>query len=103
MTEITSEQIKEKIEKGETFLLDYFAHWCGPCKMLMPYLESVESELNKNNISIFKYNVESDMSYSTTMGIRGVPTLQFYKNGKMVKSQSGLMNPNQIKQFVEIT
>lgn len=102
MKQITSNEIKEKIEKNETFLLDYYADWCFPCKSLMPNIESVEKEINENNISVYKYNVESDMDFSKLMGIRGVPTLQFYQNGKMIKTTSGLLTPNQVKEFVGI-
>ena len=102
MTELNSTQIKEKIQNGETFLLDFYATWCGPCKLLIPNLEKIESELLEKNIPIFKYNVESDMAYSSEMGVRGVPTLHYYDKGVKKNSQAGLMNPNQIKQFVGI-
>lgn len=102
MTEITSQEIREKISNGETFLLDFYATWCGPCKILIPNLERAESDLLENNIKIYKYNVETDRDYTVQMGIRGVPTLKFFKEGKLVSTSSGVLGHQQIKDFVGV-
>lgn len=104
MIQLTAEQIKEKLESKETFILDFYADWCGPCKMLMKNIEMAENAIKEGNIKlapIYKYDVESDRDFTTQMGIRGVPTLKLFKEGVEIKSTTGLIAPAQFIQLNE--
>lgn len=98
MIQVSSSELKEKIESGEKFLVDYYATWCGPCKMLMNILKTTESELD---VPVYTYDVDSDHSFTSEMGIKSVPTVKLYNGGQVVNTKSGVMNPQQIKEFVQ--
>jgi thioredoxin 1 len=99
MKEMTSEELKLKIDSKETFLLDMYATWCGPCKVMLSNLEMVSGS-GKNNIPIYKYNVESDMEFSTKLGVRSVPTIKVFKDGIEEFSRPGVLSPDQILELV---
>jgi len=104
MIQLTAEQIKEKLESKETFILDFYADWCGPCKMLMRNIEMAENLMKEGNIRtapIYKYDVESNRDFTSQMGIRGVPTLKLFKEGQEIKSTTGLIQPAQLLQLNE--
>jgi thioredoxin 1 len=101
MQQLTSEEIKQKINEGENFVLDLFAVWCGPCKVMLGNLERVSESLIKESAGsptygVYKYDVESDMDFSRELGIRSVPTIKIFKNGSEVFSQAGVMTPAQV-------
>jgi thioredoxin len=97
MIEISSVEFKQKIENKETFLVDMYATWCGPCKVMIANLEEVDKHIDYNpRVGIYKYNVESDMEFSVKMGIKSVPTVKVYQNGGEVFSKSGVMSTDQI-------
>jgi thioredoxin 1 len=106
MQQITSEEIKQKINNKESFVLDLFATWCGPCKVMLSNLEKVNESLIKESknetpsYGIYKYDVESDMEFSRELGIRSVPTIKIFKEGKEVFSQPGVMTPNQVLSLI---
>ena len=101
MQQITTEELKQKMQNGENFVLDLFATWCGPCKIMLNNLSKVNESLIKESegspsYGIYKYDVESDMEFSKELGIRSVPTIKIFKNGNEVFSQPGVMTPNQV-------
>ena len=106
MQQITSEELKQKIINKESFVLDLFATWCGPCKVMLVNLEKVNESLIKESknetpsYGIYKYDVESDMDFSRELGIRSVPTIKIFKEGKEVFSQPGVMTPNQVLSLI---
>ena len=85
MEQLTSSQIKEKISNGEDFVLKMFAVWCGPCKQLTEELKKV-----RTNIPIYEFDVESDIDFSKSLGVRNVPVLKFYKEGVDIHTMVGL-------------
>ena len=83
-------------------LIDFYAEWCGPCKMLAPVLEEVSNEY-AGKVDIYKINVDEEEELSMLFGIRSIPTLIFIeKNGTMHRSQ-GAMGKPQLKQAIEDT
>ena len=102
MIQLTSNQIQEKINSKETFILDFYADWCGPCKMMMRNIEMAENLLKEGNtkqIPIYKFDVESDKDFAAQMGIRSIPTLKVVKEGEIVKTSTGVL---QAAQFVQL-
>ena len=97
MKVLGNENLNELIKEG-TYLVDFYAEWCGPCKMLAPVLEKVADKIN-----IIKVNVDIREDLSNEYRIMSVPTLIFFKNGVKVKEISGFHTEEQlVKEIVEI-
>lgn len=101
MQQVTSEELKQKISNGESFVLDLFATWCGPCKVMLSNLEKVNESLIKESTgtptyAVYKFDIENDMDYMRELGIRSVPTIKVFKEGKETFSQAGVMQPAQV-------
>ena len=102
MQQLTTEQLKQKMQNGEDFVLDLFATWCGPCKVMLNNLSKVnESLINESagspKYNIYKYDIDTDKEFVITeLGIRSVPTIKIFKNGGEVFSQAGVMTPAQV-------
>ena len=80
----------EKIINSSTpTLVDFYAEWCGPCKMMSPLLEQVSSTLG-DSAKILKVDIDKNQSFAASYGIRSVPTLMIFKEGKVVWRQSGV-------------
>jgi thioredoxin 1 len=76
-------------------LVDFYADWCAPCKMQTPILKEVAAEMN-GRIRIIKIDVDRNHAIASRYGIRSVPTLMLFKNGKSVWNQPGLTDKNQL-------
>jgi len=80
-------------------LVDFFADWCGPCKMLAPVLKQVKDQLG-DQIRIVKIDVDQNSSIAAKYQVRGVPTLILFKSGQVVWRQSGVLPANTISQAI---
>ena len=91
--ELTSKEIKERINNGEDFILDCHALWCGPCKVMGPQMDIAAERIKEDmpSVGVYKYNIDSDREFSALLGIRSVPTIKVYKKGKEIFSQPGLL------------
>ena len=96
MTQLTSQEVKEKIANKENFVLDLFATWCGPCRVLMGNLGALEKAENGLPLPIYTLDIDSDRDFVMEMGIRSVPTLKVYKGGEEVFSNVGVMSQSQL-------
>lgn len=86
----------ESVIASETpVLVDFFANWCGPCKMLAPILKEVKGELG-DAVRIVKIDVDKNQSLATKYQVRGVPTMLLFKNGKQLWRQSGVLQKSAI-------
>lgn len=100
--EISSTELKTKIQNGEKVLVDFFASWCGPCKVMKPWFEKVATETQDKDIQLYTFNIESDKDYAVNeLGIRSVPTVKGYNEGKEVYHNVGVLRLEQIQQLVE--
>ena len=89
-----------EILKGEGLtLVDFFATWCGPCKMMHPVLEQLKDELGES-VRVIKIDVDKNMDLSIQYRIQSVPTLMLFKNGAAVWRQSGVMSLNNLKSII---
>ncbi|WP_289063944.1 thioredoxin [uncultured Zobellia sp.] len=91
---------KNIIDSDTPVLVDFFADWCGPCKMLAPILKQVKDELG-DDVKIVKIDVDKNQPLAGTYNVRGVPTMILFKNGKQVWRQSGVLQKNDIVQIVK--
>lgn len=89
----------EIINQDKPVLVDFFAEWCGPCKMMSPILKEVK-EVLADKVSIIKIDVDKNQPLSTKYQVRGVPTLILYKSGKQVWRQSGLVQKNELVSII---
>ena len=79
-------------------LVDFFATWCGPCKMLSPVLEEVANE--NPNIAVLKIDVDEVGELAARYGIQAIPTLMLFKNGQRIETRMGYQNKNQLLAFI---
>ena len=91
------ENFKEVVKEG-TFLVDFFAPWCGPCKMIGPVLEEAQKE---TDVQIVKVDVDQNQELAMIYGVMGVPTLAIFKDGEPVTQRSGFMPKELILKFIE--
>ena len=80
-------------------VVDFFATWCGPCKMLAPVLEKAAEELT--NVQFYKVDIDEEMELANQYKIMTVPTLLFFKDGKLVFQNSGVISRKQLESMME--
>ncbi len=96
ITELTYETF-ESFTKTGNVLIDFWAPWCGPCRALAPVLEEIAKEF-ADKLKIGKINVDEseNQSLAVRFGVKGIPTLVFFKNGHAVETSVGLLNKDQL-------
>lgn len=97
---IDSENFEEEVIKSEkTVLIDFFADWCGPCKMLSPIIEKFAKE--NNETKVVKINVDDSPDLAVKYGVMSIPTLVVIKNGEEVNRSVGLIDKSEILDLVK--
>lgn len=90
----------QDIIAGDTpVLVDFFAEWCGPCKMMKPVLEELKKKMG-NKIIILKIDIDKNISLSSEYRIQSVPTLVLWKQGEIICRQSGALSLNELEQIL---
>ena len=92
-------KFSELINQDKPVLVDFFAEWCGPCKMMSPILKEVKDSLGEG-VAIIKIDVDKNQALAAKYQVRGVPTLLLFKKGKQVWRQSGVLQKNEIINIV---
>ena len=91
---------KSIIDSETPVLVDFFADWCGPCKMLAPILSEVKKELG-DAVKIVKIDVDKNQPIAAKYQVQGVPTMLLFKNGKQLWRQSGVLQKNQLIDIIK--
>ena len=98
---VTDESFDSDVLQSETpVLVDYWAEWCGPCKIIAPILDEVSSEYT-DKLRIAKLDVDQNQATSMKYGIRGVPTLMLFKEGNIVATHVGGLTKSQLTAFID--
>ena len=90
----------EVLQAGKPVLVDYWAEWCGPCKMIAPILDEVSASY-KDKLQITKMNVDENRDIPAKFGIRGIPTLMLFKDGQLAATKVGAMSKAQLTAFID--
>ena len=98
ITDDTFEQ--EVLQSNTPVLVDYWAEWCGPCKMIAPALDQIASEY-EGRLKVAKLNIDENQSTPPKYGIRGIPTLMLFKNGNVEATKVGAVSKTQLAAFID--
>ena len=88
------------LQSERPVVLDFWAEWCQPCKMLAPTIEEIAGEY-EDKVKIGKLNVDDNPNTATKYGIRGIPTLLFFKDGKVVQQVTGVKSKAEIRKIID--
>ena len=102
--EITTQQLKEKIKNGDKFVVDFWASFCGPCKVMKPWFEKVAADMKEKNsgIELFTFNIENDKEFAVNeLGIRSVPTIKGFNEGKEIYHNVGVLRIEQLQEVAQ--
>jgi len=91
---------QEVLQAGVPVLVDYWADWCGPCKMISPILDEVAKEYS-GKLKVCKLNIDENQATPPKFGIRGMPTLMIFKNGNVEATKVGALSKSQLTAFVD--
>ena len=91
---------KEVLQSTEPVLVDYWAEWCGPCKMIAPILDEVAGNY-QGKLQIAKMNVDENREIPGKFGIRGIPTFMLFKNGQLAATKVGALSKSQLTEFID--
>ena len=98
--EISGDELTKKINSGKKVIVEFWAEWCGPCKMMKPVFEKVSTE-NETEVEMYTMNVDLNKEISSTLGIRSIPTVKIFNDGNVVDTRVGVMAENNIKSLVK--
>jgi len=96
--EVTDNNFESTISKG-VILVDFWASWCGPCRMLSPVIDELAEEM-KDKIVVMKCNVDDNKEIPSKFGIMGIPTLIIFKDGKLQAQRSGMASKKIIQDWI---
>lgn len=88
------------IESKDTVLVDFWAEWCGPCKMIAPILEEIGAEY-QGRITVAKVNIDNNPGTPQRYGVRGIPTLILFKDGEVLATKVGALAKSQLAAFID--
>ncbi len=97
--EISSVDLQEKINSGEKIIVEFWAEWCGPCRMMKPIFERISNE-NTSDVKMYTMNVDLNREVGASLGIRSIPTIKVINSGEVIDTKVGVLNEGQLKDML---
>ncbi len=94
--EINSVDLQEKIKEGKKIIVEFWAPWCGPCRMMKPVFEKVAMG-NTTEVEMYTMDVDLNRDIAMSLGIRSIPTVKIFNEGEILETVVGVLNEDQIK------
>ena len=91
---------QDVLKADKPVLVDFWAEWCGPCKMIAPHLEDLAAELGEQ-LEVIKVNIDDNPLTPTRYGVRGIPTLMLFKNGEVAATKVGALPKSKLMEWVQ--
>jgi thioredoxin 1 len=100
--EITNQELKEKLNKGEKVVVEFWASWCGPCRMLKPIFEKV-AENNKTDVQMYTMNIEEgdNKEVAIKYGVRSIPAIKTFNGETLIETSVGVVTEGRINELVK--
>jgi thioredoxin 1 len=99
--QVSNDSFEADVLKADSpVLVDYWAEWCGPCKMIAPILDEVSRDY-ADKLNVAKVNVDENQEIASKYGIRGIPTLMLFRNGAVVATKVGALSKSQLTAFLD--
>ncbi|SVD58226.1 uncharacterized protein METZ01_LOCUS411080 [marine metagenome] len=90
----------EVLKSSKLIVVDFWAEWCGPCKMIGPILEEISEEM-KSEVTIAKHNIDEEPNTPTKYGVRSIPTMLLFKDGELKSTKVGASTKSDLKSWIE--
>jgi|TARA_R110000868_G_scaffold242870_4_gene498431 thioredoxin 1 len=97
--EISSIKLQEKINNGEKVIVEFWAEWCGPCRMMKPIFEKVSNQ-NSSEVQMYTMDVDQNQGVAVSLGVRSIPTIKIFNAGEVIDTKVGVLNESQINGLV---
>jgi len=98
---VTDDSFEQEVLQSDVpVLVDYWAEWCGPCKMIAPILDEIVNEYS-GKLKVAKLNIDDNAGTPPKFGIRGIPTLMIFKNGEVEATKVGALSKSQLTAFID--
>ena len=98
--EISQDELEVKINSGEKLIVDFYAEWCGPCKLMKPTFDRISNE--NQNVQMYTLNVDSNKELAVKLGVRSIPTIKVFSDGELIENKVGAINERDILKLIEL-
>jgi len=98
--EINSVDLQTKINNGKKVIVEFWAEWCGPCRMMKPTFEKVSRE-NTSEVEMYTMNVDMNREIAAVLGIKSIPTVKVFNSGQIIETKVGVLSEQQINTMVK--
>ena len=99
--EISSVDLQEKIKNGEKLIVEFWAEWCGPCKVMKPIFERVSNSNENDDVKMYTMDIDLNKEAAIGFGIRSIPTIKVFNGGSVIDTKVGMLNETSIKDMVK--
>jgi thioredoxin 1 len=97
---VSSDSFDEQVKQASNFVLvDFWAEWCGPCKMIAPVLEALAAE--REDLTVAKVNIDENQNLAVEYAIRSIPSLLLFKDGNVIGQKVGALSKSQLEEFID--